>query len=148
MLAAEPFAVSRNERVGAGAMLLMTVTLTLPVAGSAIFILDPYLTARSFSTPLTLFAIAYALERRMLVAALCLLAAFILHPLMASYAVGYVIVLALVRARRWRLARRRCLGVMVLGFAASHAGICWVPLRPIASPPSAGIISSSDVAVV
>ncbi len=106
-----------------GAMLLITVTLTLPVAGSAIFIIDPYLTARSFSTPLTLFAIAYALERRMLVAALCLLAACILHPLMASYAVGYVVVLALVRGRRWGWLAAAALGVMVLGLAASHARI-------------------------
>ncbi|MGA7708514.1 MAG: hypothetical protein WCD77_12055, partial [Acidobacteriaceae bacterium] len=35
-----------SSRGRAGAMLLMTATLTLPVAGSAIFILDPYLTAR------------------------------------------------------------------------------------------------------
>ncbi|MHB1936539.1 MAG: hypothetical protein ACYCOR_08120 [Acidobacteriaceae bacterium] len=105
-----------------GAMLLMTATLTLPVAGSAIFILDPYLTARSFSTPLTLFAIAYALERRMLTATLCLLAACILHPLMAAYAVGYVIALALVRARRWGWLAASTLAVMLVGVAGSHAG--------------------------
>lgn len=105
-----------------GALLLITVTLTLPVAGSAIFILDPYLTARSFSTPLTLFAIAYALQRRMLAATLCLLAAGILHPLMAAYAVGYVIALALVRARRWGWLAAAALAVMLVGVAGSHAG--------------------------
>jgi hypothetical protein len=111
-----------SPRGRAGAMLLMTASLTLPVAGSAIFILDPYLTARSFSTPLTLFAIAFALERRMLATAVCLFGAFILHPLMAAYAVGYVIVLALVRARRWRTLGAAAAGVMLLGFVASHAG--------------------------
>ena len=105
-----------------GAMLLITATLTLPVAGTAIFIMDPYLTARSFSTPLTLFAIAYALERRMLVATLCLLAAFILHPLMAAYAIGYILTLALVRARRWGWLMGIAGTVMALGLAASHAG--------------------------
>jgi hypothetical protein len=105
-----------------GAMLLITATLTLPVAGSAIFILDPYLTARSFSTPLTLFAIAYALERRMLAATVCLLAACILHPLMAAYAIGFVIALALVRARRWRSLAAAAIGVMIVGLVASHAG--------------------------
>ena len=106
----------------AGAILLITATLTLPVAGTAIFILDPYLTARSFSTPLTLFAIAFALERRMLAAVACLLGAFILHPLMAAYAIGYVIALALVRAQRWRTLAAATLGVMIIGLVASHAG--------------------------
>ncbi|MGC2250266.1 MAG: hypothetical protein WA626_06295 [Acidobacteriaceae bacterium] len=111
-----------SSRGRAGAMLLMTATLTLPVAGSAIFILDPYLTARSFSTPLTLFAIAFALERRMLATAVCLVGAFVLHPLMAVYAVGYVVVLALVRAHRWKTIAASAAGVMLLGLLASHAG--------------------------
>ncbi|HZC43799.1 MAG TPA: hypothetical protein VE195_06460 [Acidobacteriaceae bacterium] len=111
-----------SPRGRASAMLLMTATLTLPVAGSAIFILDPYLTARSFSTPLTLFAIAYALERRMLAATVCLCGAFILHPLMAAYAIGYVIALGLVRARRWGTLTAAAMGVMLLGIITSHAG--------------------------
>jgi len=110
-----------SPRGRAGAMLLMTATMTLPVAGSAIFILDPYLTARSFSTPLTLLAIAFALEHRKLATVVCLFGAFILHPLMAAYAVGYVIALALVRARRWRTLGAAAAGVMLLGFLASHA---------------------------
>jgi hypothetical protein len=111
-----------SPRGQAGAMLLMTATLTLPVAGSAIFVLDPYLTARSFSTPLTLFAIAFALERRRVATAICLVGAFILHPLMAAYAVGYVIALALVRARRWGTLIAAAIGVMLIGLVASHAG--------------------------
>ncbi len=111
-----------SARGRAGAMLLITATLTLPVAGTAIFILDPYLTARSFSTPLTLFAIAYAVERRLLAAAVCLLGAFILHPLMAAYAIGYVIALAIVRAQRWKTLAAATVGVMLIGLVASHAG--------------------------
>ncbi|MES2219547.1 MAG: hypothetical protein V4587_01100 [Acidobacteriota bacterium] len=118
-----------TARGRAGAMLLMTATLTLPVAGSAIFILDPYLTARSFSTPLTLLAIAYALERRPLATALCLLAAFILHPLMAAYAIGYVIVLALVSSRRWKTLAAAAAAVMLFGIVASHAG-AWLGSSP------------------
>ncbi len=105
-----------------GALLLITAALTLPVAGSAIFFIDPYLTARSFSTPATLFAIAYAVERRMLAAGLCLLAAFVLHPLMAAYAIGYVIALVLLRRRRWGWLAGIALAVMAAGFAFSHAG--------------------------
>lgn len=106
-----------------GAILLMTATLTLPVAGTAIFIFDPYLTARSFSTPLTLFAIAYVLERRMVACALCLIAAFILHPLMAALAIGYVVTLALFRGACWKWLTAACICVLSIGFAASHAGM-------------------------
>ncbi|MHB8301808.1 MAG: DUF6798 domain-containing protein [Acidobacteriaceae bacterium] len=105
-----------------GAILLMTATLTLPVAGSAIFFIDPYLTARSFSTPATLFAIAYTLERRMVAAALCLAAAFVLHPLMAAYAVGYVLALVLLRGQKWGWLAGLAAAVLAIGIAASHAG--------------------------
>ena len=105
-----------------GAMLLITATLTLPVAGSAIFFIDPYLTARSFSTPATLFAIAYTLERRPLAAVLCLTAAFVLHPLMAAYAIGYILALVLLRRQSWGWLATLAVSVMVAGVAASHAG--------------------------
>lgn len=105
-----------------GAMLLITATLTLPVAGSAIFFIDPYLTARSFSTPATLFAIAYTLERRMLAAVLCLAAAFVLHPLMAAYAIGYVLALVLLRRQSWGWLAAVAVLVLAIGVAASHAG--------------------------
>jgi hypothetical protein len=105
-----------------GAMLLITATLTLPVAGSAIFFIDPYLTARSFSTPATLFAIAYTLERRMLAASLCLAAAFVLHPLMAAYAIGYVLALVLLRRGSFGWLAGLAVLVLALSAAASHAG--------------------------
>src|SRR5246127_113777 len=37
---------------------------TLPVAGTALVLMDPYVTSRSFSTPLGLFALAAVLEGR------------------------------------------------------------------------------------
>ena len=37
---------------------LLAATLSVPVAGTGLAIMDPYLTARSLSTPATLFAIA------------------------------------------------------------------------------------------
>jgi hypothetical protein len=106
-----------------GAMLLLTAALTLPVAGSAIFFMDPYLTARSFSTPATLFAIAFALERKMLLSTLCLVAAFVLHPLMAAYAVGFVVALVLVRRRSWTALAALAVAVLAAGWPLSHASI-------------------------
>jgi hypothetical protein len=105
-----------------GAVLLITATLTLPVAGTAIFFCDPYLTARSLCTPATLFAIEYALRRRFFVASVCLLIAFLLHPLMAAYAIGFVIALMLAQERRWRVLAGIALAAMAVGFAGSRAG--------------------------
>lgn len=105
-----------------GAMLLMTSALTLPVVGSAIFFIDPYLTARSFSTPATILAIAYILEHRVLRSILCLAAAFVLHPLMAAYAIGYVLALVLLRRRSWGWLAALVVPVLALGIIASHAG--------------------------
>ena len=53
---------------------------------------------------------------------LCLLAAFILHPLMAAYAIGFVIALALISSRRWKTLAVAGAAVMLLGLVASHAG--------------------------
>jgi hypothetical protein len=41
---------------------LLTVFWTLPIAGTSLYLMDPYLTGRSLSTPLTLLAIAFALD--------------------------------------------------------------------------------------
>ena len=98
------------------AVSLLAAWWTLPVAGTSLLLMDPYVTARSLSTPLSLFALAFALEpwsargpdngrSRPLAlhpAVLCgvaLLLAAALHPLMAGYALGFVIVLRLLRRR-------------------------------------------------
>ncbi len=49
-----------------GAVLLAACCFTLPVAGTSLSIMDPYVTARSFSTPLMLFALAAVLDEQWL----------------------------------------------------------------------------------
>ena len=99
---------SRAERTGS--LLLLTCWMTLPIAGTSLMLVDPYLTARSFSTPCVLFALAFVLRAHparahrgsdlfKAGAALALGAAF--HPLMAAY--GTVAVAAVLLARRARL---------------------------------------------
>ena len=93
-----------DERAQLAGVAMLGALWTLPVAGTSLLLMDPYVTARSLSTPLSLFAIAFALDpwqrrRRSLagcVAALALAAAF--HPLMAGYALGLVLVIRLLRA--------------------------------------------------
>jgi hypothetical protein len=84
---------------------LLAGVLSVPVAGTALAIMDPYLTARSLSTPATLFAVAAWLAGRRWRAALWLAAAGAVHPQMAAYGAALFASDAAVRhaARlRWR----------------------------------------------
>ena len=93
---------------------LLAATLSVPVTGTALAIMDPYLTARSLSTPATLFAIACYLSNqpRRAVAWLVLTAA--VHPQMAVYGLLFIGGMELVRRRRaWHPVAQPVLGAIV-----------------------------------
>ncbi|MGB6743840.1 MAG: hypothetical protein WBE38_09285 [Terracidiphilus sp.] len=84
MLAAIGFHSDRARWCG---VLVVAAVLTMPATNTGLPLMDPYLTARSFSTPTTLFALTAFLARRYwLAAALTVLTAAI-HPQMAAYLV-------------------------------------------------------------
>lgn len=126
-----------------GAMLLLAGWLGLPVAGTSLTIADPYLTARSFSTPCVLLALAAAVrwrarDREGLPAAgagwVCggaLLAGGVMHPLMAGYGAVCVGTYFLIEVRlRMAWWARWMLGVGVA------VGVCAV-MAKVAAPESA-----------
>jgi hypothetical protein len=98
---------SREAR--SGAVALLAVWLTIPIAGTSLMLMDPYVTARSISTPCALLALVGALqflsprfsmegetgERRRGLALCCgaLVGAGMMHALMGAYALGSVLVL-------------------------------------------------------
>src|SRR5580704_11791371 len=84
-----------------GAVLLAACCFTLPVAGTSLSIMDPYVTARSFSTPLCLFALAAVLDEKWGECFLWLAVAALLHPLMAGYAAISMLTVALIRRNMW-----------------------------------------------
>lgn len=105
---------SRTARCGA--VSLLAVWLMLPIAGTSLMLMDPYVTARSISTPCALLALAGALRfflpedrrrvRGLLLAVAALAVAGAMHPLMGGYALACVLVLGCVTAesddvRRW-----------------------------------------------
>lgn len=86
-----------------GAVSLLALWLSMPIAGTSLLLMDPYVTARSVSTPCGLFALAAALDllsnlrrkRQFAWLACCtmifaLLVAAVIHPLMAGYAAACV----------------------------------------------------------
>lgn len=105
-----------------GALWMAALLYSLPVAGTALSIMDPYLTARSFTTPLALLAVAATLDRRSLRTVLWIALAAVIHPLMAAYALGFVVLLAAFDHRRSRLAVSLCLLCLILaGLTLRHA---------------------------
>jgi len=88
-----------HESARWGGVALLAALLTVPVAGTALAIADPYVTSRTLSTPATIFAIAcWANGQRKQAAAWWLLTALI-HPQMSVYAAVFVGCLAVVTRR-------------------------------------------------
>lgn len=90
------------------AVLLAVAAFTLPVTGTALSVMDPYLTARSFSTPFALFALIGAIDHSWRRVLLWTAAAAAMHPLMAIYSAALLAVFLLVDRRRPRLALALC----------------------------------------
>lgn len=105
------------------AVVLAAACFTVPAAGTGLFLMDPYVTARSFSTPVGLFAVAACLDRAWTRTVILLALALLLHPLMGCFVVGFVLIQALVAAGRLRSAIVLCVaGCAAFGaaFLAAH----------------------------
>ncbi len=102
-----------------GAVALVALCCGLPVAGTSLMVIDPYLTARSLSTPLMLLAVAAAMELRWFICTIALAAAACLHPLMAAYAAAFVALVICTQLKtRWRVWGPVGLGTAALALAA------------------------------
>jgi len=98
-----------DERACWGAAALMAALLTLPIAGTWLYILDQFLNPRNLAAFAALFAVAEVLHRKYGRAVLWLLFAAAMHPFMASFPILFCVWLILLDRHRPR----------VLGFAAA-----------------------------
>lgn len=123
-----------SQEARLGAVALLAVWMTLPIAGTSLMLMDPYVTARSLSTPCVLFALLGMLDfassperarsnrwRGLMLCCVSLLGAAAMHPLMAAYGFGCVLVLACIlspvrRVRVWGTATL-CLAALVTAAA-------------------------------
>jgi len=80
------------------AVAMLAASLSVPVAGTALVIMDPYVTARSLSTPATVLAVACFLSGRARRAVAWLLFTALIHPQMSVY--GVVLLGCLAIAKR------------------------------------------------
>lgn len=111
------FRCFRNILACYGATALLALWLAMPIAGTSLMLMDPYVTARSLSTPCALLSLALAMDvcealrngaalpwDKLGLASAFMVMAEIMHPLMATYALGCTILLAssFTTRRRWR----------------------------------------------
>ena len=135
-----------------GSISLLGLWLTLPVAGTSLLLMDPYVTARSISTPFALFALAAALDvkcgfdegkgmewRSVALCALSLLFAFLVHPLMTAYALGCILLLVCLSLPTRRL---RITATFGLCCTAVLVAACVESLSPAQSPQYARVANT------
>ncbi len=125
--------VSTREQMGA--TLLVALWLSLPVAGTSLMLIDPYLTARSLSTPLVLLALASvlgacaalrsadkpSLRWRLTMAVVWIALAAVFHPLMAGYGAAFIMCVLWMEAPRPRSSWLRALLLLGAGLVLATA---------------------------
>jgi hypothetical protein len=72
---------------------LVAALLTLPVAGSALYLVDQNLHPRALATAAILAAIVATLDRKYVLAGLLLVGAAAIHPIMASFGISFCVIL-------------------------------------------------------
>ncbi len=96
-----------------GATLAACTCMTMPVAGTALSLMDPYLTARSFSTPFSVFALVAVIDRSWKRTVLWLALTAAMHPLMAIYAGAFLLTFHWIDTGRLRTLAGACLAAFV-----------------------------------
>lgn len=74
---------------------LVSVFFTLPVAGTALYIVDQNLVPRTIAAALALFAVDFVLGRRYVAALVLVAVAFLFHPIIAAFGLSLCFFLAI-----------------------------------------------------
>jgi hypothetical protein len=118
-----------SARARWGGVCLLAALLTIPVAGTALYIMDQYLNTRNLAAFAAIFAVARTVERKYLRAFLWLAFAGSVHPLMTAFAFSFCLVLVLMD---WFMARAE--GPLALGVASMFCGL--LPFGISLAPPT------------
>lgn len=88
---------------------LIAALLTLPIAGTALYILDQYLNPRNLAAFLAIFAVVRVIDKKYIQAGLFLAFTVAIHPLMAVFAFSYCVLLLALGQLDTRFAALGCL---------------------------------------
>jgi hypothetical protein len=104
---------------------MVAALLTMPVAGTALYIFDPYLTTRSLILFAMLFATWHAWHGRLGWFAAWSVFGAVIHPLMAGFGISFALLLIAIKYRS---------RVADLKAVPAHAVLLLLPFVPLASP--------------
>lgn len=111
------------------AVALVSAMFTLPVAGTALFLMDQHLHPRNLATALVLLAVAVILEDRRWHAVPLLVVALLFHPLMAAFGISFCIfeyaALRLAVPARLRALHTSAAAALPLGWIFEPANSGW-----------------------
>jgi hypothetical protein len=115
-----------------GGVCLVATLLTIPVAGTALYIMDQYLNPRNLAAFAAIFAVTRTLENKYVRALLWLVFAACVHPLMAAFAFSFCFLLVFMKYAEGRSAGSAASGeAIALGCLLFPFGIS---LSPPSSP--------------
>ncbi len=106
----------RDTRAQWAAVAMVSAMFTLPVSGTALYLMDQHLHPRNLATALILMAVANVLEGRRRAAAALLVPAFLLHPIMAAMGISFSLFLSIALldpAPAWIFAFQRAMPALV-----------------------------------
>jgi len=123
MIARRLFPEARAQWAGVA---MVSAMFTLPVAGTALYLVDQHLHPRALATAFILLAVSRILVNRKWQATAPLLLAFMIHPIMAAMGVSFCVFLSLAMmqpAPAWLRSRQRPVHSSV---AAAFVPLSWV----------------------
>jgi hypothetical protein len=111
------------------AVALAGAMFTLPVSGTALYLMDQHLHPRNLATALVLLAVDRVLEGRRWQAAALLAPAFLVHPIMAAMGISFCVFLSAALSEtvpvRLRALRSSMASAMPLGWILEPANPVW-----------------------
>jgi hypothetical protein len=102
--------------------------LTLPVAGTALYVMDQYMNPRNLTAFAAVFAIARVIDRKYFQAGAFLVYVAAIHPLMAVFVISYCAMLLCIKQFDRRFASLACLLPFGISFAPPSAAYHQVAL--------------------
>jgi hypothetical protein len=117
-----------DERARWAGVALIAALLTLPVAGTALYIMDQYVNPRNLVACAAIFAIVKVIDKKYFQAALFLVVAAAIHPLMSVFAFSYCAVLLCIEKFDRRSAGLACLLPFGISFEPPSAAYHQVAL--------------------